>query len=266
MLVARSFVEYTVRCERGNIRATNQDNFWCAGRYLESENDGLAAPLQGSAASGSVPVFAVFDGMGGEKYGEVAAYLAAKALDSRCQRRPRGDLERFMSALCDEMNTAVCSHSAAHHISRMGTTAALLAFTGKEYCLGNIGDSKIFLYNNGNLTQLSRDHVAAVAAGRKPPLTQCLGVPPREFVIAPYIAQGKHADGDRYLLCSDGLTDMVAEEEIGETLARHKDSRGCADALVDRALAKGGVDNITVVLCDVHKKSKHGIRKGWWQI
>ncbi|MDR0220966.1 MAG: protein phosphatase 2C domain-containing protein, partial [Lachnospiraceae bacterium] len=248
--------EYAVCCERGNIRTINQDNFWCAGHYLESENNGLATPLYGRAESRSLPIFAVFDGLGGGKHGEVAAYLAARTLEVRGSRKPKGDLKRFLSELCDEMNTEVCLFIKANHISRMGTTAALLAFTDKEYYVGNIGDSKIFLYSAGNLTQLSHDHVASVAVGKKPPLTQCLGVSPDEFVIAPHLAQGKHTDGDRYLICSDGLTDMVTEEEIGKTLACCEDPGDCVKALADSALAKGGVDNITIVLCDVHRKRR----------
>ena len=97
------------------------------------------------------------------------------------------------------------------------------------------------------------DHTAPFTFGGKPPLSQNLGIPPDELKIEPYVAKGQYYDGDVYLICSDGLTDMVSEEEIADTLS----GRGILEAqkrLLNAALDNGGKDNITIILCKVRKK------------
>ena len=101
------------------------------------------------------------------------------------------------------------------------------------------------------------DHVAVAAFGVKPPLSQNLGIPPNELVIDPYLARGSYNDGDTYLICSDGLTDMVSVEDITEVL----NSNPIEDAistLLDKALADGGKDNTTIILCKIERQS------GWF--
>ena len=78
----RYYINSIVLCERGKVRSSNQDNFWCAGRFLNSENNGLCEPIEISVNNTDLSMFAVFDGMGGENHGEIAAYLAAKAFDT----------------------------------------------------------------------------------------------------------------------------------------------------------------------------------------
>ena len=136
----------------------------------------------------------------------------------------------------------------------MGTTAAMLVFADKEIALCNIGDSKIFRLYDGSLEQISKDHVGVSAFGVKPPLSQNLGIPPSELVIAPYFARGAYNDGDVYLICSDGLTDMVSVEEITEVLVS-KPIEEAITLLLDKALANGGKDNTTIILCKIERQS-----------
>ena len=255
----RYIIDYAVRCEKGLVRGKNQDNFWCAGKYLVSENSGLDLPLTGSGENTGSPVFAVFDGMGGEKFGEVAAYLAAGAFDVYHANRTGSSTKQFLSGACERMNEEICSYAMSNHTGYMGTTAAILAFDRKQVYVCNIGDSRIFQHSGGKLTQITHDHVATVSTDRKPALSQNLGIPSTEFIIEPYIAKGDYADGDRYLICSDGLTDMVTHDEIEKTLSEVHIISVCVDALIDSALSNGGVDNITVILCDVHKKGSFSI-------
>ena len=99
------------------------------------------------------------------------------------------------------------------------------------------------------------DHIAVAAFGVKPPLSQNLGIPPDELVIDPYFARGSYNDGDIYLICSDGLTDMVSADGITEVLV----STPIEDAitkLLDKALANGGKDNTTIILCKIERQSE----------
>ena len=130
------------------------------------------------------------------------------------------------------------------------TATPTAEITKKEITLCNIGDSKIFRFSDGKLEQISKDHVALMEFAVKPPLTQNLGIPSTEFVIDPYLAQGKYNDGDIYLICSDGLTDMVTNREIADELANNPFSEALNN-LLNKALENGGRDNITIILCKI---------------
>ncbi len=228
----------------------NQDNFICDGQYLEG-SQGMGLPLCGVKLGKDHPVFGIFDGMGGEECGEIASYIAAKrAAALSVKRNAALDLAQF----CEKANEDICCYAARHHISSMGTTAAVLAFTSQQITLCNIGDSKIFRFCGGELEQISRDHVAAAAFGRKPPLSQNLGIPPDELWLEPYIAKGEYSHGDVYLICSDGLTDMVCQEDIKEALNLQPLEEAGME-LLNRALDNGGKDNITILLCQIKRKA-----------
>lgn len=244
-------ISYAALSHRGNFRPRNQDNFLCARAYLPSENQGTPAPLTGRLSSGERPLFGVFDGMGGEEKGEVAAFLAAEAAArTRIGSRPEEDLR----SLCLRANDLIFSCTTAQGLRAMGTTAALVTFTDREAHLCNLGDSRIFRLRSGQLTQLSQDHVLPGVQGRKPPLTQYLGMSPQESNLEPYVITERIKCGDLYLLCSDGLTDMLAADEIRDILS----SAPLIDAagqLLRQALFQGGKDNITLILCKISRFS-----------
>jgi len=246
-------IEYTVLCEKGKIRQTNQDNFWCAGVFLESDNNGLDVPLAGIAESKMLPAFAVFDGMGGEQQGEVAAYIAAKKFDALYNDASKVDIKAFLLNACTDINQAICAYAKSQSIRSSGATAAMLMFGKKEIYICNIGDSRIYQYSGKTLTQITQDHSETSIKGRKPLLTQNLGIPKEEFIIAPYVAKGFYGNWDRYLICSDGLTDMVSDEGIAKIMSENTDVKICAKALMQAALKAGGRDNITVILCEVRR-------------
>ena len=137
----------------------------------------------------------------------------------------------------------------------MGTTAAFLKFSSRKIYLCNVGDSKIFQLTDGTLQQISHDHVAASVFGKKPPLLQNLGIPESELIISPYVAAGEYHSGDTYLLCSDGLTDMLTMPEI-EKLLREKTGASAAEQLLEQALERGGKDNITLILIHIEKNKR----------
>jgi len=250
------YIEYTAVCDTGNIRKKNQDNYWCMGKFLESENHGLDKPIFGIAETKTLPAFAVFDGMGGEQQGEIAAHIAANSFGIAYKEKPKKNMKQFLLDTCTGMNRAICEHAREQHIRSTGSTAAILMFGKKDIYICNIGDSRIYQYSGKILTQISHDHSETGVTDRKPPLTQNLGIPPTDFVIAPYVARGGYGNGDKYLICSDGLTDMVPEEKIAEIIEENKSVLKCAEALLQKALESGGNDNITIILCELHKRKQ----------
>lgn len=247
-------IHYYCTSHIGKIRKTNQDNFFCDGIIMQTPDTPLPFPLTGSVSAGANCIFGVFDGMGGEECGDVASYIAAKiARDTLLDSDPAEVLSRY----CQEANTAICDYAAANGVGIMGTTAAMLAFTENEIFLCNIGDSKILRFSDGELDQISTDHVAIGVFGRKPPLLQNLGIPPEEMLIDPYLARGDYEAGDIFLISSDGLTDMVSNEEIEEILSGHS-LEAAGNLLLDRALANGGKDNVSFILCKIeHSAGQH---------
>lgn len=234
----------------GKLREVNQDNFICDGRYLDSDLEKIDFPLSGVKTAGERSLFGVFDGMGGEECGEVASWIAAKvAAGLELGENPVKDLE----ALCQKANEQICIYTREHALSCMGTTAAALVFDEQGITLCNIGDSRVYRLHKGILEQISQDHVAVAAFGRKPPLSQHLGIPPEELIIAPYFAKGRYGPEDVYLICSDGLTDMVDLEQIKKALSDHTPEEA-AKVLLAQGLDRGGKDNITMVICKIQRQ------------
>jgi len=250
------YLDAACRCDIGRVRTKNEDNFYFDGSILPPKNNGTEGVLT-ICRSFSVPAcFAVFDGMGGEKHGEQAAYLAAQALKEHPSKSSPAPGAMLLN-VCLEANKRICDSASRNGGVRMGSTAAMLYFTESFVWLCNIGDSKIFRMRQGALSQLSIDHTdralleRQVNKIRKPLLTQHLGIWPEEMVIEPYAVQSALEVGDQYLICSDGLTDMVALDEIALNLNKEKNAGDCIDGLVEQALSRGGRDNITVILCRI---------------
>lgn len=251
-------IEYYYASSIGKCRKANQDNFSCNGEFMESENQGTGGVKEGTASVKKLPVFGVFDGMGGEERGEMAAFIASRHMSEFDFGKESG--EKGFFTFCTQANRQICQYATENEVSSMGTTAAILRFEKNKSILCNIGDSKIFLFNEGNLTQLSYDHVGIAAFGRKPPLTQNLGIPEDEMIIEPYVAAGDYAPGEIYLICSDGITDMLTQLQIQQILTEHS-GREAAEKLLEGALVSGGRDNITFILMYVKKQKLFGFKK-----
>lgn len=252
-------IEAACNCNTGRVRTNNEDNFYFAGRTLPAENRGLRASVSTEAALSGEVVFGVFDGMGGEKYGEEASFAAARAMKEGSEGLSEYVLPArdCLNGLMDAMNLAVCNRARELKASRMGSTAVVMLFSGNFAYVANLGDSRAFRLRNGELLQLSVDHTdAALLQGqgiRKPRLTQHLGIWPEEMVLEPYIAKGEIQAGDRYLLCSDGLTDMVSNMEICTLMKETGSICHLTDRLVAKALEKGGRDNVTVLAAQIQE-------------
>ena len=257
-------IEYAYACHMGKVRNNNEDNFWCCGETLAEEHQGIDHVGTGCVPQSDLPLLAVFDGMGGESCGEVASYLAAQSCGDfyrKNKRKLREDPRNFLEEACAEMNRAVCGYSRENRIQSMGTTAALLAF-GRDGVFGcNLGDSRIYQARNGQFRQISSDHVLGGMMFGKAPLIQFVGIPEESMKLEPSIVREESAAGIRYLICSDGITDMLADGEIADILAIEVPVEETVGILLDRALKKGGRDNATLILCEIKEKEGNCLRK-----
>ena len=248
-------IEYYCISHIGKLRKNNQDNFFCNGIYMDAENDGTTEIIHGIANDSENTIFGVFDGMGGEQKGEMAAYIAVKSM---AEHHFSDNPEIFFEQYCTDANSEICSYTTENALFSMGTTMATLLFQKNGVTLCNVGDSKIFLLSGNDFQQISFDHVAFSINGKKAPLTQNLGIPETELVIAPYIASGEYHNKDVYLICSDGLTDMVDNNRIKELLETTRQEETC-DALLHEAIENGGKDNITIILLYIKRKKILGL-------
>jgi protein phosphatase len=204
------------------------------------------------------PLFAVADGMGGAQAGEVASKLAAAALEETDPGALGGE-ERIVS-LVNEANRRVHERSNSDPAtSGMGTTMTVALVEGSHVAFGHVGDSRAYLFRDGKIGQLTEDHslvnellksgkLSPKEADRHPQrsvITRAVGTDP-DVDVDTFTIEAK--EGDIFLLCSDGLTDMVDDEAIHAALQKSReDLEQAARTLVEAANRGGGEDNITVV-------------------
>ncbi len=232
-------LRYAARSDRGLIRDGNQDSVYAGPRLL-----------------------AVADGMGGMAAGDVASNIVIAAMAPLDEDVP-GDalLDNLRSAVDtanQQLRDAVDANPA---MEGMGTTLTAMLFSGSKFGTVHIGDSRAYLLRDGEFVQVTKDDTYVqmlVDEGRISPeeasshpqrslLTRALDgrdIDP-EYAIRPAVA------GDRYLICSDGLTAVVSAETIAETLREYVDPAQCVERLIQLALRGGGPDNITVIVADV---------------
>lgn len=209
------------------------------------------------------PLFAVTDGMGGARAGEIAAELAATALEEGAGQTHGTDA---LVALVEEANRRIWQRSVEDpRTTGMGAvaTVALVDEGAGTVAIGHVGDSRGYLLRDGAIEQLTRDHslvAELVESGVLTPeeaehhpqrsaITRALGTEP-EVEVDAFTVDGR--PGDVFLLCSDGLSAMIADDALAATIEAEKpDLERAADALVAAANARGGEDNITVVLFEL---------------
>jgi protein phosphatase len=237
-------VRFHSRTDPGRVRPGNEDAF---------------------LADGEAGLFAVADGMGGHAAGEVASRLAIEALPGLHEAGPArpdtpADGRKWLASLVARANRAVYEAARSNPDQRgMGTTLTVLYIRPPVACFAHVGDSRLYRFRDGRLQQLTRDHTwvqEQVDAGLLSP-SQAQVHPHRSMLTrAIGIAEDVAVDsgdvdvepGDVFLLASDGLSSMLSDEEIAGVLARDGALDAMADALIEAANARGGYDNITVVL------------------
>ncbi len=238
------------RSDIGLARSNNEDSFLAGTRLL-----------------------AVADGVGGAAGGEVASATAIAAVAPLDEYEPGYDLIGRLHEAILAGNAAIAAQVAADAaLEGMGTTLTAVLFGGQHYGLVNIGDSRTYLLRGGELTQLTHDdsyvqllidegRITREQADRHPHRSVVLQALTGSELVEPAMSIDEARADDRFLLCSDGLSDYVSHERITTVLAT-SDREHCADALVELALNAGGRDNITVIVADVLERDADALVDG----
>ena len=239
-------IDASVQTDKGCVREINEDS----GRMVRPNDPAMLA------AKGVLVVVA--DGMGGHSAGEVASQMAADVVSRlyyEARAEPGAALKRAVEEANREIHRAAAEDAAKHG---MGTTCTALALCGGRAYAAHVGDSRLYMLRDRQLYQLSEDHSAVnemVKLGiitkeqartheDKNVILRALGTTPEVEVsaIEPFAVR----EGDRYLLCSDGLHDLVLEDEIASVLSEAEDIHAAGERLIAMAKERGGHDNITV--------------------
>ena len=250
----------------GLRRVNNEDNFFVPGVQVKDRDvkvyDIRKTDSEALQTDSGNAFFAVCDGMGGHNAGEYASHMAVTAVQNAyarlTEKNSYDQAKEAMDEFLARMNHQICEVAdASPDMKGMGCTiCGLYFFSGNRFMPVNVGDSRIYMVKGGKLVQLSVDHTDTAAG--KGSLTRYLGLP-EEFgeITGEY---GTHAEvlvkKTRFLLCSDGLTDMVKDTDILHHLKTEKTAADAADKLVDVAKKMGGIDNITAVVLDVSPVGK----------
>jgi protein phosphatase len=265
-------VDWAGRTDPGRVRPNNEDHFLLIrfGRWLELLDGNLPADAVPSLAQEIGYGLAVADGVGGTSGGEVASRLALQAMINAVLHMPywimrideaqESEVLRRATARYQQVQQVLTEQAQAEPaLESMGTTMTMTLSLGRNLLVAHIGDSRAYLFRDGKLHVLTRDHTVAqmladqgliaqeeVARSRlRHMLTRVLGPGMRadpDVQIVPL------TDGDRLLLCTDGLTEMVEDQAIADVLARPDAAAALCRQLVDLALERGGKDNITVAV------------------
>jgi serine/threonine protein phosphatase PrpC len=253
----------------GRVRSRNEDHFAVV-RFRRAAEIMLASLERDDLAVADTYSYAtvVADGMGGMRAGELASRLALQTMldlagqatswvmkitDTNAQQ-----VKERIEAYVQRIQQALFEHGRADPATaEMGTTWTSAHFLGSDAVIVHLGDSRAYRFRDGTLRQITTDETLAqsfIDAGMDADDVKRYGhillnnFGGKKLEVHAQIHHLQFAPGDRLLLCSDGLTDMVSDEQIASELSQRDSSQDACDALVERALAGGGRDNVTVVL------------------
>lgn len=250
--MAKKTVSFSYITNTGLVREHNEDNVSFLGKSLPEKHGSMFRAVTEEVQEDRCAAAGVFDGMGGEAAGEAASGAAAAAFAAFPFENGGGEeLSRAFSA----MEAAVASMAKERRISLTGTTAVTVLTKGKRACIGHLGDSPAFLFRNGQLTLLTKPHTDAelmeklgIRTGGKGRLTRFVGMSASLMMPEPDLKSLEIRPGDRLLLCSDGLSDLLKGQELAGILASEAAPGRAAEELFLQAMERGGKDNITVLL------------------
>jgi serine/threonine protein phosphatase PrpC len=231
-------LRYAARSDRGLVRSNNQDSVYAGPRLLS-----------------------LADGMGGHAAGEVASKVVIAALAPLDDDEPGDDLLAQLREATAAGNGAIAELVASDpELDGMGTTLTAILFAGNRIGLVHIGDSRAYLHRNGQFAQITHDDTFVQSLIDEGRITEDEAAthPQRSLLlkaltgheVEPNLTIREARAGDRYLLCSDGLSGVVSHETLSDTI-KIPDSQACADRLIELALKSGGPDNVTVIVADV---------------
>lgn len=231
-------LRYAARSDRGLVRSSNQDSVYAGPRLL-----------------------ALADGMGGHAAGEVASKVVIASLAPLDDDEPGDDLLSQLGEAVTTGNAAIAELVANDpDLDGMGTTLTAMLFSGTKLGMVHVGDSRAYLYRAGQLSQITRDDSFVNELLEQGRITEDEAAthPQRSLLlkaltghdVEPSLTVREARAGDRYLICSDGLSSMVSNETLTDAI-QVDGPQECADRMIELALKGGGTDNVTVIVADV---------------
>ncbi len=264
--------EFGARTHPGKVREANEDQYLVVRRRRVREVvlTSMAAELLHQPEQ-SAYTLCVADGMGGHAFGEMASFLALRTgwelgagevkWSVKMNERESAEMMKKADVFFRLIDRTLRDAGEEHpRLRNMGTTLTVCYVTGPELFVIHAGDSRAYLYRDGDLQRLTRDHTLAqtmIDAGvaeegspeerrRRNILTNCIGGP--DIGLEVDVEHHRMKTGDKLLLCTDGLTKHLEDPEIAALLERHPVPDDACQAMLDLALERGGKDNVTVVL------------------
>jgi protein phosphatase len=210
------------------------------------------------SAYARAPLFVIADGMGGAQAGEVASRIAVEAFQADLPEE--GSSEERLTSVVQTANRRIYEISRTEHErAGMGTTLTAVYLDGAEIAIAHVGDSRAYLFRDGELEILTQDHTLVGELVKRGKLTEAQAAEhPQRSIITRALGIDAEVEvdtwtyggraGDIVLLCSDGLTSMISEDQISDILSHETDLDRAATRLIDEANEAGGRDNITVIL------------------
>lgn len=251
----------------GNVRRENQDNFYLNGSFCSEKKD---RHISCRTTFEEKAVFAVADGLGGQNFGNFASFKAMELLHSAIEKN-NIDIDENIESYVYSVNDVLCQKINETGL-KTGTTVVLLSIKKDKARVYNIGDSRCYLLRDGNLLRLSKDHTLASELvdmnvitkeqaendRRKHQLTQHLGVSQDEMLLSIFTGEPFQVKkGDKFLLCSDGVTDVFSDKELAALLSERGSCKRLANNIVFKALDKRGSDNITALVVSIAQTIKN---------
>lgn len=271
-------IETAVCCSIGR-RKNNEDNFYVNGLYMERAQMNSGGQYDAQVTD-ELQIYAVCDGMGGAEFGEEAALKAVKALADYQENCQQPDSTTYLNDLVDQMSRDIdkISLDKGMESGSCGSTIAMLILRNDSFRTVHVGDSRVYRLRGGQLERLTRDdsevqdmvdrgEITLDQAWNHPHknvITRHLGMPTDGTVLIPAVSARKKLEtGDRYMICSDGVSDQVRDTMIRDILSRGLSARETAEILVRTALkeadhARVSSDNITCLIVDVKQAGEAG--------
>jgi protein phosphatase len=280
-------IEFGAISDVGKVRQVNQDHYMVIRRSRARSILMTNLPAEGKPYSqDDAFVMVVADGMGGQAFGEIASRLAlrsawdhaseAASWIMKLDKGSEAEVRQRAEACVKQLNETLLEHARINpDFAGMGTTLTCAYSMGRELVVIHVGDSRAYCLRGKEIHQITQDHTLAqdlIDSGMAPEstvafrhlLTNCLGAGSDDVTAEVNFLSLQ--DGDRLLLCTDGLSDLVQDEEIADIVRFGKDPQTTCQTLVDLALSRGGKDNITVLLARYEIPSQADVETAEWDI
>ncbi len=253
-------MKVSARTDVGRVRTTNEDglavNDLASGEQIDVTAGDRAVDVQERGV-----LLALSDGMGGHQAGEIASALVLQSLQQAMQQESRGPIHQQLEEAVQRANLTVMNAARADNRRGMGATLTAVFVHGAEAYIAEVGDSRAYLLRNGRLRQITRDQSLvqlmvdhgvmspeeAKRSASKNVILQAMGLAADVRVA---IARLELRRNDRFLLCSDGVTNEVGDDELKEILTGSAPRAAC-DTMISLANERGGRDNSTVIVADL---------------